>query len=223
MFYKKASRTMEQLLISSIEITTMEGIYAKEIVDKFFDGIPPIIIFVCIVINCFSMFSFLVSGTGFGIFFLAFSLTVLAWWFEHRFEMKQSMYKDAKNRYKNMEKLFEQAHVDMKIFYKMFPDWTYALNSYFTMSALQAFSRIAPDFEKKQKSTRNSFTVVGEKARAMQIFGLSSLNGVTEDSLKKLYRKLAKKYHPDIHPGDTTCEEKFKELSSAYATLSECV
>ncbi|MFN2938831.1 molecular chaperone DnaJ [Lachnospiraceae bacterium YH-ros2226] len=42
-----------------------------------------------------------------------------------------------------------------------------------------------------------------------------------EDTIKKAYRKLAKKYHPDMHPGDKEAEEKFKEASEAYAVLSD--
>ncbi len=41
------------------------------------------------------------------------------------------------------------------------------------------------------------------------------------DAIKKAYRKLAKKYHPDAHPGDKECEKKFQEVSEAYAVLSD--
>ena len=40
-------------------------------------------------------------------------------------------------------------------------------------------------------------------------------------ALKKAYRALAKKYHPDVNPGDTEAEKKFKEASEAYAILSD--
>ena len=41
------------------------------------------------------------------------------------------------------------------------------------------------------------------------------------DDIKKAYRKLAMKYHPDRNPGDKTAEEKFKEASEAYSVLSD--
>ena len=42
-----------------------------------------------------------------------------------------------------------------------------------------------------------------------------------DDDLKRAYRKLAKKYHPDINPGDKDAEEKFKEATEAYGVLSD--
>ena len=43
----------------------------------------------------------------------------------------------------------------------------------------------------------------------------------SEEDIKKAYRKLAKKYHPDMNPGDKNAEAKFKEASEAYAILSD--
>ena len=43
----------------------------------------------------------------------------------------------------------------------------------------------------------------------------------SEDDIKKAYRKLAKKYHPDMNPGDAEAEAKFKEASEAYAILGD--
>jgi len=43
----------------------------------------------------------------------------------------------------------------------------------------------------------------------------------SDDELKKAYRKMAKKYHPDVKPGDKAAEAKFKEISEAYDVLSD--
>ncbi|MGF3056321.1 DnaJ C-terminal domain-containing protein [Microbacterium sp. YY-01] len=52
-----------------------------------------------------------------------------------------------------------------------------------------------------------------------QMLGVSK--DVTDADLKKTYRKLARKYHPDSNPGDTKAEAKFKEISEAYSVLSD--
>ena len=41
-----------------------------------------------------------------------------------------------------------------------------------------------------------------------------------EEEIKAAYRRLAKEYHPDSHPGDRECERKFREISEAYSILS---
>src|SRR5262249_25609719 len=43
----------------------------------------------------------------------------------------------------------------------------------------------------------------------------------TPEAIKKAYRGLARKYHPDVNPGDKTAEAKFKEVQQAYDILSE--
>ena len=51
------------------------------------------------------------------------------------------------------------------------------------------------------------------------ILGVSK--DASADEIKSAYRKLARKYHPDLHPGDEEMANKFKEISEAYDTLSD--
>src|ERR1700733_4064152 len=50
---------------------------------------------------------------------------------------------------------------------------------------------------------------------------LSVQRGATEDEIRKAYRKLARKYHPDLNPGDKSAEDKFKQIQEAYEVLSD--
>ena len=52
-----------------------------------------------------------------------------------------------------------------------------------------------------------------------EVLGISKT--ADEKTIKKAYRKLAKKYHPDMNPGDKEAEEKFKEAAEAYEVLSD--
>lgn len=52
-----------------------------------------------------------------------------------------------------------------------------------------------------------------------EVLGVSK--GASDSEIKSAYRKLAKKYHPDMNPGDAEAEKKFKEASEAYAILSD--
>ncbi|MBQ7247347.1 MAG: molecular chaperone DnaJ [Lachnospiraceae bacterium] len=60
---------------------------------------------------------------------------------------------------------------------------------------------------------------MAEKRDYYEVLGVG--RDADEAALKKAYRSLAKKYHPDTHPNDKEAEEKFKEASEAYAVLSD--
>ena len=60
---------------------------------------------------------------------------------------------------------------------------------------------------------------MAQKRDYYEVLGLSK--GATEDEIKKAYRKIAIKYHPDRNPGDKEAEEKFKEAAEAYNVLHD--
>ena len=60
---------------------------------------------------------------------------------------------------------------------------------------------------------------MAEKRDYYEVLGLKK--GASEADIKKAFRKMALKYHPDKNPGDKTAEEKFKEVNEAYGILSD--
>ncbi len=60
---------------------------------------------------------------------------------------------------------------------------------------------------------------MADKRDYYEVLGLDK--SADESAIKKAYRQLAKKYHPDMNPGDAEAEKKFKEVNEAYAVLSD--
>jgi len=60
---------------------------------------------------------------------------------------------------------------------------------------------------------------MAEKKDYYETLGLSK--SASDEDIKKAYRNLAKRYHPDANPGDKNAETKFKEVGEAYGVLSD--
>ena len=60
---------------------------------------------------------------------------------------------------------------------------------------------------------------MAEKRDYYEVLGISK--DASDDEIKRAYRQQAKKYHPDLHPGDAECEARFKEVNEAYGVLSD--
>ena len=60
---------------------------------------------------------------------------------------------------------------------------------------------------------------MADKRDYYEVLGVDK--SASADDIKKAYRKKAKEFHPDLHPGDRECEQKFKEVNEAYEVLSD--
>ena len=75
------------------------------------------------------------------------------------------------------------------------------------------FDDYQPDF-----SAMNTPYFNEQERKCLKIMELSE-EGLTVEIVKKQYKKLVKKYHPDVNRDDADAEEKFKQLGTAYKTL----
>lgn len=72
------------------------------------------------------------------------------------------------------------------------------------------------DYGAEYSSAENRFSA--EEQKSLKVMELKA-EGLTIELLKKQYKKLVKKYHPDVNGGDAEAEEKFKQLGNAYKCL----
>ena len=71
----------------------------------------------------------------------------------------------------------------------------------------------------RRDSDGNTGRAAGKDRDLYAVLGVAK--DATADQIKKSYRKLARKYHPDVNPGDKSAEERFKEVSRAHDVLSD--
>ena len=62
---------------------------------------------------------------------------------------------------------------------------------------------------------------MAEKRDYYEVLGIN--RNASADEIKSAFRKLSKKYHPDLNPDDPTAEEKFKEINEAYQVKSSAM
>ena len=63
---------------------------------------------------------------------------------------------------------------------------------------------------------------MAKRGNPKDLYGvLGVARGADEDAIRKAYRKLARRHHPDVNPGDAAAEEKFKDITHAYDVLSD--
>lgn len=76
------------------------------------------------------------------------------------------------------------------------------------------------DFDDSAQYSRDGIYFTIEERKHLKVLEMN-VRDVNPDSLKKQYKKLAKKYHPDINKEDADAEEKFKKISESYQSLKD--
>jgi len=87
----------------------------------------------------------------------------------------------------------------------------------YTRCSSSLFGATLPPVFTQLRHFRSSATP--SSADYYEILGVS--RNATTKEIKKAYRQLAKKYHPDLNKGDESCQKKFAEITAAYETLSD--
>jgi hypothetical protein len=98
------------------------------------------------------------------------------------------------------------------------PTWKIGAQPFFTNEKLQdSFFRMMGEEPPKRKKPETRAERREREALAM----LNLEPGATFTAIKAEYKKLVKKYHPDVNKGDKTSEETFKRITAAYTLLSK--
>jgi curved DNA-binding protein len=81
---------------------------------------------------------------------------------------------------------------------------------------------VQPDIRARARTVHNPATAWQGSAMAESLYDLLGVKReASADDIRKAYRKLARKHHPDVNPGDKKSEDRFKKVSAAYDVLSD--
>ena len=131
-------------------------------------------------------------------------------------------YNKAWNFFEDMSDEEIKEHIRENI-YGHRPTWKYNTNKDYTEELYRkaeqtyAYNEDKPRSERYRKTSEGFIHEDTPETEAMMIMELAP--PLTLDGIKKQYKQLAKKYHPDFNPGDKAAEDKLKEINMAYTIL----